>query len=527
VIERVIENWLTNADERQYQIPFCQLLTAEGEKVLYISKHGQAEQGKDIVTLSKDSTPRAYQLKAGRIRLSEWRSFRAEVVELVEYRVNHPSHPRRTRHIPFLVTNSEVSDPVIAAVRADNEQWRARGFRMLRLVTGTDLVARFKQMHGTYLPVELKDFRLFLELVARDGREPLDKQKFALFLESVLPLTSDRRIRMRTLQRSLASALVLSSYVLQSAAKCRNHWALFEGWTFVGSYILAMATKYDAEQRWWSSSFQLCEIGAATAMEELCLECETDTKLLTEGIALTDGHFYAARLTILTGLLSAWALTYRMQNQICPKEDFITDFLQKFITKVRLWGESAVPLFVASALQIERRISQIKAENLIAQVLHSIASTNAKDEGIGVPNPYYEPEKCIRIVDGLEPDLQERFRGHSYSLEALIDFLARRWRRQAIARFWEEVTENQFLTFQPTKKWEWFVWRAREGSLDTRFPARPQSWAVLLDSAENRSTDAIPARLLENPKFALLFVLVFPHRLRPDLLAFIERSIKR
>ena len=527
MIERVIENWLTNADERQYQVPFCQLLTAEGEKVLYISKHGQAEQGKDIITLGMDSVPRAYQLKAGGIKLSDWRSFRGEVVELVEYPVNHPSLLRRTRHIPFLVTNDEVSDPVLSAVKTDNQQWLARGFRELRLVTGTDLVARFKQMHGTYLPVELKDFSLFLELVARDGREPLDKQSLALFLESVLPLRAAGRIPMRALQRALASALVLSSYVLQSAAKCRNHWALFEGWTFVGSYILAMATKYDAEQRWWGSSFQLCELAAATALEELCLECETDTRSLTEGIPITDGHFHAARLTILTGLLSAWAITFRMRGQTCPKEAFISDFVRKHIAKIRLWGESAVPLLLAAALQLERRVSQLEAENLIANILYSVASTNARDEGIGVPNPYYEAEKSIRIADGLEPDFQERFRGHSYSMETLVDFLARRWRRRTLARLWEEVTENQFLTFRPSETWEWFVWRARHGSLDTRFPGRPQSWTALLAAAENRSTDALPARLLQNPTFALLFVLVFPHRLRPDLFAFIERNLER
>jgi hypothetical protein len=47
VIERVVENWLTSVNERQYQISFCQLLAAEGETVVYISPHGQREQGKD------------------------------------------------------------------------------------------------------------------------------------------------------------------------------------------------------------------------------------------------------------------------------------------------------------------------------------------------------------------------------------------------------------------------------------------------------------------------------------------------
>ena len=37
MIERVVENWLTSANERQYQIPFCQVLSSEGETVIYAS----------------------------------------------------------------------------------------------------------------------------------------------------------------------------------------------------------------------------------------------------------------------------------------------------------------------------------------------------------------------------------------------------------------------------------------------------------------------------------------------------------
>ena len=57
MIERVVENWLTSANERQYQIPFCQVLASEGETVLYISSHGALEQGKDIVTLGPEKVP--------------------------------------------------------------------------------------------------------------------------------------------------------------------------------------------------------------------------------------------------------------------------------------------------------------------------------------------------------------------------------------------------------------------------------------------------------------------------------------
>ena len=46
LIGRIVENWLTSATERGYQLAFCQLLAAEGEELLYIATHGPFEKGK-------------------------------------------------------------------------------------------------------------------------------------------------------------------------------------------------------------------------------------------------------------------------------------------------------------------------------------------------------------------------------------------------------------------------------------------------------------------------------------------------
>ena len=86
VIERVIENWLTSANERSYHIPFCQLLAAEGEPVIHVSPHGPFEQGKDVITIDKKGKLRAYQLKQGDIGLAEWRKNGSEQ-ECVEGRI--------------------------------------------------------------------------------------------------------------------------------------------------------------------------------------------------------------------------------------------------------------------------------------------------------------------------------------------------------------------------------------------------------------------------------------------------------
>src|SRR5262245_36648643 len=142
VIERVVENWLTSSNERAYQIPFCQLLAAEGETVVYISPHGPFEQGKDVVTLDKRGRVRAYQLKCGDFGLAEWRKHRGEINDLVELPVQHPAIHAARHHTPFLVTNGDIKDPALKAINSANDAWRKRRYPALRTISGSALLSR-------------------------------------------------------------------------------------------------------------------------------------------------------------------------------------------------------------------------------------------------------------------------------------------------------------------------------------------------------------------------------------------------
>jgi hypothetical protein len=526
LIERIIENWLTNCNERQFQIPFCQLLTAEGETVVYVSPHGQREQGKDIVSIGIDRVPSAYQLKQGRITQSAWRQFKGEIDELVEYAIDLPGISTSRLHRAYLVTNGSVSDPVLSALKSANLSWKRRKYPPLSLINGKELTARFLKVHGSYLPSEPKNFKLFLELVLESGKSPLDKQKLAYFLESVLPIRSSSAQRGREMQRAIASAALLSSYILQSCENDKNWWALFEGWIVTGSHFLAVAAKYRLAKKWWARSFELCELSAVRALEQLCEECESNKTQLSAGDPLTDGHFYHYRITILLGTLSAWNLFLVLRKQPRPNQDFLRSFFNANLKNVRIWGESAVPLLLAAALQIEKFGDQIVAESLVVQLIDGITRANARG-GTGVADPYFGPEESLRILYGLDTDNTVEFRGHSYLLQSLVDFLARRWRRNALARWWGRITRVQFTTFLPSTQWEWFTWTAHEGALQTRFPAERQSWSVLLSDAESRDVSRVPTALRENPAFALFFAIVYPHRFCPGLLRVLEEAIDK
>ena len=525
MIERVIENWLVSVNERQYQIPFCQLLATEGETIIHISSHGQLEQGKDVISIARDGVPCAYQLKNGPITLPRWRQMAPEVAELVEYDIKHPGIRSRRSHRPYLVTNGEVNAPAVDAITSANRSWARRRYPTLTLINKGQLLSRFQKAHGSFLPKEPADFRLFLELFLRDGNEPLDKDKTATFLELVLPINPDRRTSARNAGRALASSLLLVSYILRAPEAAKNHWAIFEGWTLCGAYVLATATKYALDPRGWRQSFDLCVLGARRALEALCEECQARAHLV-EGNPLADGYFYGERIALLLGMLAALSLFLATRHERCPMEAFISQFIENHLTRARLWGESAVPFLFESALTLARSGRNMLAENFMASIIGTIARINAQKQGRGLPNPYYGPEECVRLIRGLDQNNREEFLKHSYTIEPLIDYLARQQRRVSLARLWEGITRVQFTTFSPSSPWEWLRWRSRAGSLNTRLPATPQSWARLVKGAQSVDVSSVPTILRESPAFIWFFLLVFPHRFQRPLVKVAEDALQ-
>jgi hypothetical protein len=520
VIERVIENWLTSVNERQYQLPFCQLLAAAGEEVVYVSSHGPFEQGKDIITLT-DVGPRAYQLKTGDLSLTEWRKIKGEIEELVEYTIQHPAVRTKKRHQPILVTNGELNDTVVHAIQALNREWKRRRFPTLQVISRGTLLKMFLSLHGTFLPREPKDFQAFLTLLLAVGNEPLDKPRFAQFIESVLPL--EHNPTKHNLQRAIASMLLLANYVLRAAQERKNHWAQFEAWTMVGTYILGVATKYSLASTYWVASFNLCKLGIEQAVKELLQECNTE-QYFVEGNPTTDGHFFHERGTIIAGMACAYALAHNIDGTSIDNVDVITRMTERAAKRVGLWGESAIPYLLCIALRLGQT-EATRAEDLVLLALKSMVTTNAGNLGRGVPDPYHGPEECVRIALGFDEDNMERFHGQLYTAEALIDYLARRLRRQSLASLWYEITEISFAQATPKAAWDWFRWQSDNVELVERLPARPQRWQALLIAASERSTVDVPTLLRQHAWFLPYYLLVYPHRLQSNILKVLEDAL--
>lgn len=74
MLERVVENWLASVSEKTFELPLSQLLSLDGYTIIHIARpHGPMEQGKDILALTPEGQPCAFQVKARDLTLKDWR----------------------------------------------------------------------------------------------------------------------------------------------------------------------------------------------------------------------------------------------------------------------------------------------------------------------------------------------------------------------------------------------------------------------------------------------------------------------
>jgi len=515
---------LISANERQYQLPFCQVLAASGETILYTSTHGPFEKGKDIITRTPTGEIRAYQLKCGDVGLSEWRAVSGEVNNLVELAIEHVSAGLITNFTAYLVTNGELKDPVLEQVRVANVSWEKRGVaNKLLVIQKGELLERFRAAHGAYLPRELADFRTFLELILRPGTFVAQKSRAAQLLEDVLSIPVERS--KLDVGRAAASAVLLTAYITSAPERAENHWASFEYWVLAGAYILRLAEEHGSENEVWKVSFDLCEASAERAVEALDAECKTRPNLVEGGNPLLEGHTYSSRVTILAGIFAASFLRKRIQREACDTE-FFFNFAQKHLRNASLWGESAIPFGTMVALELEQENRQLRAEELLIKFIRQIASENGLGlAGRGMSNPYYSPEEALRLLTGIDFLNLENFSGRSYCIETLVQMLARRWRRQALASLWFSITRIQLCEYSPSDATEYFRWHSTAGKLNGSFPGESQSWRELREVSEKLDRTEVPKTLLARPQFAPWFVLVYPHRFTPQIMNLIEAAL--
>jgi hypothetical protein len=514
LLERIIENWLNDSNERGYEIPFAQSLISSGYSVLHISSHGPYEQGKDIISIDPDGVPCAFQLKDEKITLNEWRKISGEVTDLIEIPIQHPSIDSSISHRSVLVTNKEITDPARATINSLNEGLKNRNFPPLELITGTQLLRQLIDTHGSYLPVGIEDFHLFLELVLTNGRDNLDKEKFVKFLESFVLSDINSEIEIK---RMLSSLVLLIQYIFGSFEKEENHIQIVEGWTFFLNYLLYLVVNQDLSEEYWKDTFELIFEKINYQIALLKEEIFERDNFLEPG--WDGGLFYRGRL----GLIGGWISAYELVNlEIIEEYDIdenVVEFIEDQFDNMWFWGESSTPHFLAMSILLEKYGDESFSVNILTDMLNKLVLENNRYSGDGFPDPYLCLTDVLEIEYGVFPEEVDKssFVGYSYHLDPIVKLFVLKCKKSILEAVWKGISYILHSMFVADTFEDFFLYRCKKGNHNEFFYEIPQSWSKLKQISKEKIT-SIPPILLEISHYIFYLLLIYPHRLNEDII---------
>ena len=533
MLEKVVEHWLAEATERSFQQPYCYILSVDGHTIIHSTRHSPMELGKDIITIDRHGTPCAFQLKTGNISLAKWRSeVNPQIDDLVYGKINHPSVDNTQHHTSYLVTNGNIEEEASRAIDDRNRDWMDRGlpYRLKTIVCG-QILEKAKKLGTDLWPSELRDINTLLEMFLESGEGVLPKQKLVSLFESTIPLKlldngtppSEKRCA-----RVIASTALLCAIATSSFSNKNNHVAEIEAWVMYISYVLALAERWKLPPKVYGAGVEIARQSLYSSLANLCAEIR-EREHLIEGNPLVDSDIYRVRVTWLLGLMSIYAL-WRARNGELKNDidDFLREFCMEKRTRIDLWGEAAIPQFLAFLWYFRKINATREPDDVLSNLISLICKSNGPKGAGLLASPYYEAEDILPHRLGIaEEPLTDSFRGQSYALEGLVHLFVRRNWKQRMKFLWPGVTRLMYLSFEPQNSCDFYRWRNKEGKNWTVSPQHTQDWEELRKLASESDGGCIPPAIKNEPILLLLFVCVYPHRMNAEILRWLDTQMEQ
>jgi hypothetical protein len=247
-------------------------------------------------------------------------------------------------------------------------------------------------------------------------------------------------------------------------------------------------------------------------------------------------------MTHVAGFLSAAVLWEKWFGEE-PKASGVLDrFWQECKGQMCLWGEGAIPSFLAVGWAFDQISARWEMESLVMTVISQICQLNRDGGNLnakrgdmsgspsdvvpsGLADPYVSlSDVLLEGIDKGKAHMGVTYLGRSFALESLVKILARRRLRQHLASLWSAISDIAFETYvpiEPSSLWNWS--NGDEGYLESRYTPQPTSWETLLSEVESPNKQLLPALAADHPHMLLLFILTSPHRLNPSTALILER----
>jgi len=510
MIERAIENWLINTNERSYQIPLCQVLISRGFEILYISPHGQLEFGKDIIAKSPSGEVHAYQLKGGKQTLTKFRKDMGEMYQLIDTPCDHPNVDKKKPHKSFLVANGDIADDVFQTINKINST--ETHFSKLETINKDQLLKMFLDKKGAFLPQSFESFSKFLELFREDGTSNFPKKKFFDFIQNNILVPEGQNSKKLN---SIFSSVILTNTILNNFESKDNCYAKFETWTILYFTLMGFIEKEKLSDKKIDGTMELIRKEILENMNKITDEFLKKDNLI-EGTPLGDGDLiYKARATMILGIIC------------CNKTYFNPDFDEKLHEKIinnlkHLWfgGECFFPHLFFVIKYLEKNNLAGNSKTMIKVIIKTILKHNGfRNMEQALPSPYYDIDTIIKSNYSINTIDLMQFKSNSFILGPLVEIAARRGLRGFLEENWRKISHMQVSKFISDQDHELFYFWNKKGINYSNFLKQTQSWKELQTNSKAKPSSKL---LIKNKKFLPYFFMVYPHRISEELVNILD-----
>lgn len=525
MIEKLLEDWLDSASERSYQASFVQMLGGQGYRVLHSTRHCALEYGKDVIAIAPDNVPCAFQLKGNPGSRLGLREFRAEIqhqlVQLISQPIVFPGIPEGTPHRSFLVSNGYFEEEVLRAVDDLNH---GQYLSKVELIGRGQLLDWAKQLGASLWPSEMTNFRELLEVFLHDGRDLLPLRRLASMLEEILALRmDDEPLNTAKLQRASPSAALLTGIATHHFATAENHFAVANAWCLFAVSLISSCKRSGLKVSGTAKEgLALAEEAIKDSLVALWDEAQLRPHLV-EGDALADTELYRWRYTLLCGLFSVLWFFPGETDEDGERRTAISNWLRRRHEHFDLWGEGAIPCFLAFLFFLRQADATIKPDFELGSLLEIVVNANQMRGTHALPDPYYSFEDVGRSRYGLQASKQstnlheETFGGSSYTAELLLQLVARARLKSPCRTNWPRFNRLGHKRFVPPRAWQYGLLHCSRGTEETRQYPPEYTWDKLCQDAARETCDYLPQEFTARPHLLLLWVIIAPHRLTSDI----------
>ena len=525
---KIIENWLTNTNERSYQHPFCQILLLEGYRVLHQSSHGVGENGKDIISFDPEGKPCAFQLKTGNISSKVWRDIQGEINELVEVPIVHPGVDTNIPHRSVLVTNGRLTDDVRMKIDALNKSYVRRGHSRLEIIVLNDLKTMFSSSQEEFLPKELSDVQELLGFYLQNGKETINCEKFSFFIESRFFSTDKGKVSNSEAKKIIVSTVLLAKYALSPFEKVDNYFSLIKGWTIVMAYLLAFSEKNNLKNNIWEPSYDLCFAELTYNAQKLKDEF-LERKNYLEGSLLGDGgEVSKVRTVMVLGILASFELSNMLRDDNYEYDEKLLNLVKELLSgDSMICGEISIVYLLVVSIYLKKTGDTDLSKKIMSSLITNLSEANNHDSDYGIPAPYHSFEEILLNMNFDKREFEidyKSFTGFAYSISSLVYCLLLVDAREILESCWFDLTRIHYCEFYADLPWKTYFWKNALGKqVETPFKSL-QSYKELKKQYNPKNIDLIqlPGGLLKKSGFAPLFLITYPHRIRPDLISQID-----